>query len=708
MIPGMLLACAVALSPLRSGSFARLSTQAAAAESVWIFRNWNQNKHGDVPVRKRIAVLGGIHGNERVGITIVERLVAALTSDIHEILATPDTELILGLGNLEAIKKSQRATSAASDLNRSFTNASLHGDLLAESEEGYYEQRRARELAPILETCDILVDIHATNKPSEPFVRIPGCCTAQHLHLASWFRNIRASEADMEEEDPTGGATNEKFKVLLDPYMCIGGEVATTDEYVNKCGGVALCLETGQAEDESLVDQYYQRVVELLQHESGRSVAVGDGAVADVAPLWGPYSRRIRATHDEKTGELQQELRLDLAFNAAFEPYTLRERVVLSSNNFEWGEGLGTRNWEPVSSGAVLLKQNGEDHKVTEDSVILFPKIVELCVVGKPVCWLASRVDVPVKSTHVLSSKPKETESLLDWYGRSQAEIRQVNEDDFLLYLYETPGRYRKNSSMPWRIISPTDAADPDFSVDSGNPFTKVELSRLNPATTVSIARRSDPFGEALKEYLEMKARPKMGGAKAGYPSKAAKLFLHFIDSQTEPIFIYPRVYSEHGTYFARSEEPHVSPRLTIPFTLQRAVKGKRLYFGVARDDVGNVSLEEVANLFEELSLGDSLQLELKHERCIYVSFAPIGDAHTLYDEAIGNYSPNVFVRGSFKDEVGGTYVALSRAMLFLSMLTKTSVKEVHPTFTKEGFIMKEMGVVRTPSVQLLKRPSRP
>ena len=668
----------------------------SAPSSVWTFRNWSEAKDGAVPIRKRITILGGIHGNEKVGISVVERLVSVLSADVGSILVNPDTELTLALGNLTAIEQNQRATTPAADLNRAFSSASLYGALLSENEEGFYEQQRARELAPILKACDVLIDIHATNKPSEPFVRIPGCCTHEHLHLASWFRNVAA---DTEEEGPT------KLKLLLDPYMCLAGDAVTTDEFVNKCGGVSVCLETGLAQDESAVDEYYNRFVTFLQYESGGSIQVGDETVEDVQVMWGPYGRRLLQGRSDDGG-LHPELRLDLNYNIAFEPYTLRERVMLKSENVEWSKGFGNRNWERVRKGQALLAQDGHEYQAKEDSVILFPKVKGLCVVDKPVCWLARRVDLPVKPFHARTqshktSKPAEGESVIEWFDRSQADIKQANAEEFLLFLYETPGRYRKNSSMPWRIISPTNAAEPDFSVDSGNPFTKVELSRLNPATAVPVARRSDPFGEALKEYLETKDSSSRSRGKRVYPNRASKLFLHFDESLKEPILIYPRIYSEHGTFFARSEEPYTSPRLTIPFTMERALRGKQLFLGIGWGDLGDLSKEEVAKQFQPLA--PFLELELEHDRCLYVSFAPLGDAHTLYDDSIGKYSPNVFVRGSFKEDVGDTYIALSRAVLFLSSLTKTSVKEVHPTFTKEGFVMKEMGVVRTPSVQLPK-----
>ena len=112
-----------------------------------------------------IVVLGGVHGNELTGIEVVKRMVDQFKSgDLELIRGT----LYLALGNLEAIEQGVRASAVDHDLNRMFTKSNLEGE-----PQDFYESRRGQELAPILREADICLDLHATNKPSDPFICIP-------------------------------------------------------------------------------------------------------------------------------------------------------------------------------------------------------------------------------------------------------------------------------------------------------------------------------------------------------------------------------------------------------------------------------------------------------------------------------------------------------------------------------------------------------
>ena len=56
--------------------------------------------------------------------------------------------------------------------------------------------------------------------------------------------------------------------MLLDPMHTIGGSmIVTTDEFVNSCGGVGICYETGQADDMSLLPSVRQEIAALLLSE---------------------------------------------------------------------------------------------------------------------------------------------------------------------------------------------------------------------------------------------------------------------------------------------------------------------------------------------------------------------------------------------------------------------------------------------------------
>lgn len=98
------------------------------------------------------AVVAGVHGNERVGVMALQAL-------------WPTLEIVKGTvyaiyGNPEAIAKNTRFIEK--NLNRCFLPGSTGTTL---------EERRAQELMPILETCDAVLDLHATNsEKTTPFI----------------------------------------------------------------------------------------------------------------------------------------------------------------------------------------------------------------------------------------------------------------------------------------------------------------------------------------------------------------------------------------------------------------------------------------------------------------------------------------------------------------------------------------------------------
>ncbi|MEK7518876.1 MAG: succinylglutamate desuccinylase/aspartoacylase family protein, partial [Patescibacteria group bacterium] len=99
-----------------------------------------------------LAVVAGVHGNERVGVMALQAL-------------WPTLEIVKGTvyamyANPEAIAKNVRFIEK--NLNRCF----MHGNVSTTLEE-----RRAQELLPIFDTCDAVLDLHATNSvKTTPFL----------------------------------------------------------------------------------------------------------------------------------------------------------------------------------------------------------------------------------------------------------------------------------------------------------------------------------------------------------------------------------------------------------------------------------------------------------------------------------------------------------------------------------------------------------
>ena len=286
------------------------------APSVWQFDS-------GVP-GSTLLILGGIHGNERTGIDVVRRLVGSLSSGATAIRAGTVT---LALGNLGAIHANVRFL-AGRDLNRMFTPARL-----ASLPDGTPEDARVRVLAPLIAAADVTLDLHATNRPSEPFIASLAGPTRERL-----FRWLRAD------------------RVLADPNFVLAGEPATTDEYAESCGRIGICYETGHAADVTRVDAVFASVVDMLA-ELGM----------------------IDAKNPEPTNA--QEL------------FEIRSSILLDERPFRFVDPFGATSFVPVRAGDTVA-WHGEDAVIAEeDGVMVFQKIPEHWQVGKPLAYFARRIE---------------------------------------------------------------------------------------------------------------------------------------------------------------------------------------------------------------------------------------------------------------------------------------------------------------------------
>ncbi|MEH2120296.1 aspartoacylase [Nostoc sp.] len=104
---------------------------------------------------KRVAIVGGNHGNELTGIHLVKRF-----QQYPNLINRASFETLALLGNLKAIEKGKRYIDK--DLNRCFTNQGLQNQQLSS-----YEDTRAKAIQQILQPqnqpfVDVIVDLHST------------------------------------------------------------------------------------------------------------------------------------------------------------------------------------------------------------------------------------------------------------------------------------------------------------------------------------------------------------------------------------------------------------------------------------------------------------------------------------------------------------------------------------------------------------------
>lgn len=173
-----------------------------------------------------LTILGGIHGDETVGIDVVKQLEIILNQT-----AIKCGKIVLGVGNLKAAALEPPQRFIEKDLNRCFT----------ENEGNSYEEQRAEEIKTVLEQTDVLLDLHSTIKPSVPFIVVANHDFMNHPHAQV------ITKLGIE-------------KVMFGDGL---GDV-NTDTYTAKFGGLGITVETGYQKDIN-VDEILNKVVNAIK-----------------------------------------------------------------------------------------------------------------------------------------------------------------------------------------------------------------------------------------------------------------------------------------------------------------------------------------------------------------------------------------------------------------------------------------------------------
>lgn len=173
-----------------------------------------------------VTILGGVHGNETAGITVIQKLLQ------QQVKAG---KLQLAVGNPEAVIAGKRYIDK--DMNRCF------GHPIA----GVSDSVRAQMLKGLLANTDLLLDIHSTIKPSVPFMVIPTVGNLDHPYIDAVKK--------------LGIATVVSGKGMLPP----SGEPIYTDSFVEASAGVGVTVEAGWIEDPTTL-QIQEGVMKALVH----------------------------------------------------------------------------------------------------------------------------------------------------------------------------------------------------------------------------------------------------------------------------------------------------------------------------------------------------------------------------------------------------------------------------------------------------------
>jgi predicted deacylase len=184
-----------------------------------------------------VALIALVHGNELAGAIVLDRLLRQGFRPLRG-------RLTFGFANLAAFARFDRRQPTASrfvdeDMNRVWDTAVLDGGRRSS------ELDRAREMRPLIDTVDVLVDLHTMLWPSDPLILCGSSCKGRALALA-----IRRPELVVADPGHASGPRLIDYAPFADPYT----------------PNSAILVEAGQHWEQGSVDMTFAAVAGLLRH----------------------------------------------------------------------------------------------------------------------------------------------------------------------------------------------------------------------------------------------------------------------------------------------------------------------------------------------------------------------------------------------------------------------------------------------------------
>lgn len=121
-----------------------------------------EDDSGNLILGPSVAIVGLMHGNEPVGGPVLDRLLSEAPQRLRA------GRILLVRANLEAEQVNERHTPEGTDLNRLWDRSTLERLGTRDAADLCYEERRALELAPLIASCDAILDLHSTSRPTAP------------------------------------------------------------------------------------------------------------------------------------------------------------------------------------------------------------------------------------------------------------------------------------------------------------------------------------------------------------------------------------------------------------------------------------------------------------------------------------------------------------------------------------------------------------
>ncbi len=191
---------------------------------------------------KRLLVLGAVHGNEKCGTFAIQRIIREIESG--------DIKIARGSVTFVPI-----CNKAAFDADVRYIDRNLNRFLVPHSNPTLNEEKIGNELCPLLEQCDVLLDLHSYTVGGDPFVFIGAPDTEEHI-----FANCLGGAAGITGWAKAYAASGRE-SVPTDPDESTG-----TTEYARRFGAMGVTLECGQHRDENAPAVAYQAIRNALNY----------------------------------------------------------------------------------------------------------------------------------------------------------------------------------------------------------------------------------------------------------------------------------------------------------------------------------------------------------------------------------------------------------------------------------------------------------
>jgi predicted deacylase len=197
-----------------------------------------------------VLLLGAVHGREVCGTRALNRLKADIDAGVVEVEA----------GTLTLVPV---CNPKAQQLDERLIDENLNRVIAQHANPQTYEQHLANKLIPLLDACDISIDLHSTTSYGEPFCFM----------------------------DFPNAPTRELVQFMQVPYIITGWpemyveealEGDSTDSYLGKQGKAATCLECGQHYAPESEQTAYDSCLNALRHYG---VVAGDAVKSNSKTL---------------------------------------------------------------------------------------------------------------------------------------------------------------------------------------------------------------------------------------------------------------------------------------------------------------------------------------------------------------------------------------------------------------------------------------